>query len=211
MPRRKPSSKASFHETPPALQTPQWCAATVGRRYMERMQPQAAAPDPFPPAALFCHIFLLNSVLERSANRRAEQRGLTLQQWLALGCIGHGGPQGVTHSELGQRLMLSKAPITGVVDRLERAGYVQRGADARDRRVSRIVITPAGEALWQEVRQALREHAAGLCAGLSPDEQQTLLGLLTRLLNAAEGADPILGTIHDASELSEKENGHETT
>ena len=72
-------------------------------------------------AALMCHVMLLNSVLERSANRFAEDHGLTFPQWMALGCVGHGGDEGVRHSEIGQRLMLSKAPVTGVIDRLERS------------------------------------------------------------------------------------------
>src|SRR5205085_12192673 len=100
-------------------------------------RPPGFHEEMIPQAALFCHIFMLNSVLERAGNRVAEGGGLTLPQWMALGCIGHCGDEGIAHSLLGSRLMLSKAPITGVVDRLERAGHVLRAPDAADRRVSR--------------------------------------------------------------------------
>lgn len=106
-------------------------------------------------AALMYHFFLISSVLERAANRQTEQSGLTLPQWLALGSIVRGGEEGITHSELGCRLMLSKAPITGIVDRLERGEYVQRIPDAKDRRVSRIVIC-------EKRRRSLAESAPGL-------------------------------------------------
>ena len=168
---------------------------SVALAYMKQLTPQSAPQDILPASALFCHICLLNSVLERAGNRCIEQHELTMPQWLALGCIGHAGQEGITHSQLGQRLMLSKAPITGVVDRLERSGYVFRAVDDKDRRVSRIVITPKGEETWLRVRHDLRERATEQCASLSNEEQQTLLSLLARLLDTAASADPILADI----------------
>lgn len=138
------------------------------------------------------HIRMLNSVIERAANRCMEGQDLTLPQWMALGCIGNAEGAGLTHSELGKRLMLSKAPITGVVDRLERGGYVQRGAAPKDRRISLITITPKGEETWKSVRQSLREGASDFYGCLSEEEQQTLLSLLARVLDSAAKADPML-------------------
>jgi MarR family 2-MHQ and catechol resistance regulon transcriptional repressor len=138
------------------------------------------------------HIFILNSVLQRAGNRMTEAHDLTLPQWMALGCVGHKGDEGVTHSELGQRLMLSKAPITGVVDRLERAGYVKRKTSAHDRRVSCITITPEGRQKWSDVRQVMRTHADSSCSALSSDEQQILVALLQRVLETVVAGDPML-------------------
>ena len=164
---------------------------------MCRLSPLGAKSDKLPlPAALLCSIRVLNGVLERSATRCAEAHGLTMPQWMALGCVGNGGSEGITHSELGQRLMLSKAPITGVVDRLAREGFVLRIADDKDRRVSHVTITPLGEAAWHRVSHALRQCASEQCAGLSEDEQHTALELLERLLDRAASADPTLAAIH---------------
>jgi DNA-binding MarR family transcriptional regulator len=156
----------------------------------ESVQNEAILPQ----AAIMCHIMLLHSVLERSANRVVEAHGLTFPQWMALGCIGHCGEQGIRHSELGNRLMVSKAPVTGVVDRLERGGYVRRAADDKDRRVSRVVITPEGDAAWKQVRQTLREHSIKACAVLSSEEQTMFLNILSRLLEDVSQSDPILST-----------------
>lgn len=184
---RKPALMRSAASQPDELQP-------VAQKFMGRMVPPAQA-DTIPlPAAVLCHVFMLNSVLERTGNRVSEAHDLTLPQWMALGSIGHGGKEGVTHSELGQRLMLSKAPITGVVDRLERAGHVRRVGSANDRRVSRVVITPKGEEVWARVRQSLRTSAEGYCRDLSHDEQSTLLLLLSRLLESVARADPTLAT-----------------
>lgn len=135
--------------------------------------------------AMMCQIMMLNSVIERRGNRLIEEHGLTLPQWLALGCISHAGEEGITHSQIGARLMLSKAPITGTVDRLERAGLVERRSDARDRRVSLAVVTPKGLEKWWDVKKTLRgETDTTIENSLSPQEQETLLRLTGRLLDA---------------------------
>lgn len=160
------------------------------------MPPGAEAGDDLPlEAAIFCHIFVLNSVLERTGNRIAEAHNLTLPQWMALGCIGHAGAEGLTHSELGQRLMLSKAPITGVVDRLERAALVTRTTSTSDRRVSRIRITPDGLTVWREVRDRLRAQSMEHCECLGAGGREELLGLLGRLLEQVAASDPMLAAM----------------
>lgn len=164
----------------------------LGIEQMKRMSPFDDDRDIELSSALLCHVMLLNSVLERQGNRIADEHGLTLSQWMALGCIGHGGEDGVRHSELGQRLMLSKAPITGVIDRLERAGYVKRGLDPNDRRASRVVITPAGCEMWETVRADLEPSSHQICACFSEEEQHLVLSLLSRMLASTASIDPIL-------------------
>ncbi|RYG56520.1 MarR family transcriptional regulator [bacterium] len=147
--------------------------------------------------AMMCQIMMLNSVIERTGNRLVEEHGLTLPQWLALGAIGFAGDEGMPHSQIGQKLMLSKAPITGIVDRLERAGLVERHADAKDRRVSRAIATPKGVDTWWGVKHTLRNHSESTISQcLSDDEQEQLLVLLGRLLDAFAQSDPTLADLH---------------
>ena len=166
---------------------------TSVREFMQRTMPlEAQEAEPPLSASLMCHIFLLSCIMERSANREAERHHLTIPQWMALGCIGNEGKIGITHSDLCHRLMLSKAPVTGIVDRLVRDGYALRAADAKDRRVSRIVIKPKGETAWKRVRDAMRVHADALCANFTQEEQMTLNSLLTRLMENVARTDPLL-------------------
>ncbi|HEX9997855.1 MAG TPA: MarR family transcriptional regulator [Abditibacterium sp.] len=170
------------------------------REFMSRMSPcPASAPDEEPglTGAMMCQIMMLNSVIERTGNRLLEEHALTLPQWLALGCISHAGEEGIPHSQIGQKLMLSKAPITGIVDRLERVGLVERRADLKDRRVSRAVATEKGVATWWNVKHTLRGHSENaINAALSDDEQETLLRLMGRLLDAFSHSDPTLADLH---------------
>lgn len=162
----------------------------VVEQFMRRIGPPDGAPEPCDEevsltGAMMCQIMMLNSVIERRGNRLLEEHELTLPQWLALGCISHAGEAGIAHSQIGARLMLSKAPITGTVDRLERAGLVERRSDARDRRVSLVAATAKGIETWWSVKKTLRgETDFTVEKTLSPSEQETLLHLMGRLLDA---------------------------
>lgn len=152
--------------------------------------------------AMMCQIMMLNSVIERRGNRLLEEHGLTLPQWLALGCISHAGDEGIAHSQIGARLMLSKAPITGTVDRLVRAGLVERRGDARDRRVSLAVVTSKGIETWWNVKKTLHGEAdATIAQTLSPPEQELLLGMLGRLLNAFSPAETSASGLESEAEI----------
>jgi DNA-binding MarR family transcriptional regulator len=71
--------------------------------------------------------------------------GVTPVQYAALKVLS--GSDGMSGAQIGGRMVLDSASITGVVDRLAALGLVERRADSRDRRVHRIVATPRAEAL----------------------------------------------------------------
>lgn len=163
-------------------------------RFMEGMGPHSDEPDL--DGGIFCSIMVLNSVIERVGNRLVEAHELTLPQWLALGTVLHAGPDGVPHARLGQKLMLSKAPVTGIVDRLERVGLVERRADSKDRRVSRVVATEAGERKWLDVKQTLHDGSScNVDEALSESEQFQLLGLLGKLLESFADDDEMVADL----------------
>lgn len=82
------------------------------------------------------------------------------------------GSDGMSGAEIGARIVLDSASITGVVDRLEENGLVQRRPDPRDRRVNQIVATPRTEALIASLDAAmdrLNAEASAVLGGPSPD------------------------------------------
>lgn len=77
---------------------------------------------------------------------------LTSQQTQVLCLLDRHHP---SFGELATLLGCDKTNVTGVVDRLQRRGLLAREPDAQDRRITRIVLTPAGVELRGEVRKAL--------------------------------------------------------
>ena len=177
------SSKTSVVENSPIWEVMNGMGPMLG--------PDGSQCGPSVDGAVMCSIMVLNSVLERQGNRIVEEHGLTLPQWLALGCVAAGGEEGVPHAQIGSKLMLSKAPVTGVVDRLEKAGLAERRPDAHDRRVSRVVITKDGLAMWWQVKNSFANFSNELFEGfLNESEQEQLLELLGRMLGAFATRDP---------------------
>jgi DNA-binding MarR family transcriptional regulator len=88
--------------------------------------------------------FRLANVLGQVGNRLAGAYGLTAQQWLALTSIGVAGEQGVSPTEIGKAALVSPQNVTGLLDRLERAGYVQRKPGGEDRRSYRVQLSGEG-------------------------------------------------------------------
>jgi DNA-binding MarR family transcriptional regulator len=97
---------------------------------------------------------------------------------------GHASP-----SALAADLEISNAGMTGRLDALEKAGWIQRRADADDRRRVSIEVTKAGMAIWRRA-MALRGQAEDTLLGpLSAEERVTLSGLLKALTVTLEADD----------------------
>ena len=103
-----------------------------------------------------CISFLLGKAYQQvnqASKRRLAPHGVTPAQYAVLKILAE--RDGQTGSELGDRLVLDSATITGLLDRLERAGLLERRADATDRRVHRIFVTVQGRALQPALDRAM--------------------------------------------------------
>ena len=96
-------------------------------------------------------------------------------------------------TDLGDRLLVRPPSVTGVVDRLQRMGLVNRTISAEDHRVKRVSLTPRGLKLVEQVLEEHPRHIANVLAGLDETSQQALLRLLERL-------EPHLSAIADEAE-----------
>jgi DNA-binding MarR family transcriptional regulator len=83
---------------------------------------------------------------------------------------------------LAQRLRCEPSNVTGIVDRLESRGLVERRADPGDRRVKVAAATEEGRRVARELREGLR-FAREPLAGLSEEERLVMRGLLRRMLD----------------------------
>ncbi|PKV81437.1 MarR family winged helix-turn-helix transcriptional regulator [Nocardia fluminea] len=85
-----------------------------------------------------------------------------------------GSPFELNPSVLADTLMLSRAGMTGRIDRLEGAGLVRRIADREDRRAVRVALTEQGRALVDTVVVAHTENETAMLSVLSPADRAAL-------------------------------------
>jgi len=131
--------------------------------------------------AMLVHSLLrTHSYLSPFIDADLRRQKLTSAQFNTLLLLRSAGADGLRMHDVGERLVVTKSNVTGLIDRLERQGLVARGP-CRDRRATVVRLTDAGEAL---VDRAVPRHAqllAELGAALTDDQKRTLIRLLTRL------------------------------
>ena len=88
---------------------------------------------------------------------------------------------GQTLAALSRRMLVTAGNLTGLVDRAERDGMVDRRPDQRDRRLSRVWLTPRGRDLIQALLPAHASHVSELLGALDATERRDLRRLLGKL------------------------------
>lgn len=95
------------------------------------------------------------------------------------------GDAAMTPSDLAERAGVTRATITGLLDRLEQLGMVMRERHPSDRRRLIVRLSEHGN---QVLRQAIPAHFAAIgqvMAGLASDERRALINAATKLRNCA--------------------------
>ncbi len=89
-------------------------------------------------------------------------------------------PDGLPLSEIGKRLVVSKANVTGLIDRLEHKGYVCRNS-CNDRRITMARLTDGGRRAVTRIMPDHEKLLAKLVCCLNKGEKRELVQLLTKL------------------------------
>lgn len=126
-----------------------------------------------------CILFLLSKAYQKAFGnfkRRLQDYGLTPVQSLVLMTISE--EEGLSAGEIGKRLVLDNATLSGVLDRLAEGGWIIKGTAEEDKRLLRIYLTPKAREMTSVIlreRDGLNEDI------LSPLKQEEKL-LLKRML-----------------------------
>ena len=100
--------------------------------------------------------------------------------------------EGLTHTDLSRLLQVQPATITKMLQRMEKAGFVERRHDLEDRRVSRVYLTAAGRAVREDVQKVWRGLEEEAFAGFTEEEGMLLRQFFSRirdnLTEATEGS-----------------------
>jgi DNA-binding MarR family transcriptional regulator len=129
----------------------------------------------------------LGAYVARAVDETFNQYGIAHGEYDVLAALRRSGaPFTLTPSDLADTLMLSRGGMTSRLDRLERAGLVERRANEDDRRSLLIRLTDAGRTLVDEVttQHVAREEA--LLSDLAPRDRRALDRIVRALLRQFE-------------------------
>ncbi|XXF77345.1 MarR family transcriptional regulator [Myxococcaceae bacterium GXIMD 01537] len=113
-----------------------------------------------------------------------EQLQLTPSQVHALMWLGQ--DKALTMGELARRLGVTEKTMTGVVDRLEREGFVKRERSTTDRRVVHCLLAPEGIKTHQRLDRLLDEQLGVLLTLMDVMDRKALFRMLEKLIKRIE-------------------------
>jgi len=131
---------------------------------------------------LFFRLFQAANTLHTKGTQALEAAGVTTGKWSVLGALSR--PQtkaGMSISELSRYLLVSRQNLTGILNRLERDGLIERTAGEEDRRSRKIKLTQKGDALWLALAAPIRAFYDGALKGFSFDDRLEFIHYISRL------------------------------
>ena len=106
---------------------------------------------------------------------------LSPSQFNLLNLLHGAAEEGLTQIELSRELITHRSNVTGLVDRLQARGLVQRVGNPTDRRVWRVSLTPAGQKLMAEVLPSYYAAAEAVWGRVPVNRAQQLVDDLSEL------------------------------
>lgn len=128
------------------------------------------------------NILYTGKLIEKEAYRILRPLGLTDSQFNVMMLLKYQTDGGESdQTRLGDMLLVNRSNMTGLVDRMEQAGWVERFADATDRRVNRVRLTKAGNELLEQAEVLYNENIDKIMQHVSDDESKRVCRLLERV------------------------------
>lgn len=144
--------------------------------------PSSITPD----QAAFFSLFRAMNLNRLLMTRRLGEHDMHPGQALCLGMLVH--HDGITQSALAEHLNVTRPTVTVMLQKMEKAGLIQRHPDETDQRCTRINITPEGRELHGRMHEVLRCIGAETFGRLDPGERDELRRLLELLSDKMESA-----------------------
>jgi len=119
-----------------------------------------------------CMVFLLGKAYQKAHsdfNKRLRPYGLTNMQHLVLEGLWY--QPGMTATELSKLLILDKATLSGVLERMTETGWIIKNPDPEDKRVQRIFPSEQANRLKPELIEKRKESNEDILELFSPEER----------------------------------------
>ena len=143
---------------------------------------------PTPDRDLVTGVIQLANLLMRHLAPVVEKAHVTPQQWAILAALA-GAEEPLTLAGLARTMLVSKQNMTGMVARLEELELVERQADPRDLRSSRLVLTRRGRTTVEKLRPAYDAWRRALGGDIAERDLAALTRTVDRLIERLQAAD----------------------
>jgi DNA-binding MarR family transcriptional regulator len=129
------------------------------------------------------NVYYTASMMKKKADTFFAQYGLTDVQFnlLTLLYFQSGKEGGLSQAKISDMMLVNRANITSLVDRMEKAGLVARNAHKKDRRFNIVKLTAKGMNLFEKVEPIYIEQVRQVMSAVSHTRMKMLMGILEKV------------------------------
>ena len=117
--------------------------------------------------------------LRRALDVKLAKEGITFRQWEVLAWLAVQGDQ--SQGELADRIGIEAPTLVGILDRMERDGWLDRYPCSQDRRKKRIRVTDKAQSVWDRMVECARQVREQAIEGTSAEELALFKNLCGRI------------------------------
>jgi DNA-binding MarR family transcriptional regulator len=129
------------------------------------------------------NVYYTASLLKKKADEFFRQFLLTDVQFNVLMLLHYqtGQDEGLSQAQLSKMMLVNRANITSLIDRMEKADLVMRTDAAGDRRFNIVKLTAKGKKLFAKVEPSYEKMVDGFMNVVKQSEQKELIGILENI------------------------------
>jgi DNA-binding MarR family transcriptional regulator len=129
------------------------------------------------------NVYFTAACLKKRADAFFKSFGLTDVQFnVMMLLVYQAGPEGgLSQAQLSDMMLVNRANITTLIDRMEKAGLVVRTSDSADRRTNIIKLTAKGKNLYTKAEPYYDQQIRKMMTGLNQSEQKKLISTLEKV------------------------------
>lgn len=129
------------------------------------------------------NIYYTASVIRKYATEFFRKYGLTDVQFNVLALLAYQAVDqgGLSQATLSEMMLVNRANVTSLVDRMEKAGLVKRTAAVGDRRSNIIVMTEKGKKLHKQVEPLYEKRVKEVMSTVAAADQKKLIAVLEKI------------------------------
>jgi DNA-binding MarR family transcriptional regulator len=129
------------------------------------------------------NIYFTASMMKKRADVFFGKFGLTDVQFNLMVLLHYqkGKEGGLSQAQISDMMLVNRANITSLIDRMEKAGLVTRGAHSKDRRFNIIRLTARGEKLFTKIQPLYFEQIHKVMSSLDTGELKNLMAMLEKV------------------------------
>lgn len=117
-------------------------------------------------------------------NAKLRKERITFSQYNVLLSLSREGPMQM--NKLSENMLVAPANVTGLVDRMEKKGYVRRRKGTKDRRLYVIEATEKGTRVFTGISSRFRQYTGNLGSTLTREERDSTLAALRKVRTEVE-------------------------